>query len=191
VSFKGWYISLEPWNFVGDSTRAKILNEFLTSVTATCKEMDKKRGKNKPIALSIFFNKNLTSADDVVAIYGDEVLKKSGVDILLLQDSLAVNGWSEDYVPVMQKYFAAFKTVSERNNMKFWVLAENFEPEHHATSIERLTAQLTAEEAYTSTFVTFDYYHYMNPLVSNIPLAPLSERQKLYNDYKNKFVEPK
>jgi hypothetical protein len=190
-SFKGWYISLEPWNFGNDVTRINILNDFLKTVTSSCKGADKKNGKTRQVAFSIFFNQSLASASDMSMIYGDGVLKNSGVDILMLQDSIIINGWSPDYVPVLKQYFEAGRLASQRNNMQFWAVVENFEPSHHSTGMERLAAQLSAEAEYPSKLVTFDYYHYMNPVASDVPLAPQEERQKLYADYKQRFIKPK
>ena len=191
ASFKGWYISLEPWNFGNDVTRINILNDFLKTLTARCKAADKKKGKTRQVAFSIFFNQKLASANDMSMIYGDGVLKNSGVDIVMFQDSLIINGWSPEYVPILKQYFEAGRSASQRNNMEFWAVVENFEPNHHSTGIERLAAQLTAEAAYPSKLVTFDYYHYMNPVASDAPLAPQVERQKLYADYQQTFIKPK
>jgi hypothetical protein len=187
-SFKGWYITLEPWNFV-DPGKAVILNDFIKAVSAECRKEDKKRNKKRQIAIAAYFNMNLASPEETEKIYSEKVLKNAGIDILLLQDSIAVNGWNEDKNPVLSKYFEKFRAAANKNGAQFWALVENFEPGHRATTIERIKEQFRAEKDYASTFITFEYYHYMNPLVSGIPLAPQNDRLRLYNEYKRDFVD--
>lgn len=190
-SFQGWYISHELWNIKADAEKQRVSHNFLKTVTQKLKET-----KND-IAMSAYFHieenvnePEYSSPQEVTDIYRDSIFKDSGINILMLQDSLIVNTWSEDKLPKLKEYFKAYSDACRPNNIKMWALVENFENDKHPAKIERIKKQFRAEKDFSDTFVTFEYYHYMNKTTPDpIPLSPLKERRVLYNDYKRDFVD--
>jgi hypothetical protein len=67
---------------------------------------------------------------------------------------------------------------------QFWASVESFQCDQMPTSFERLAAQLRCAKKYAEMIVTFDCYHYLNPLgFSHDPVHKAVE-EKLYAAYK-------
>jgi hypothetical protein len=228
-SFKGWYVPNEPWNIpskamAGDKLKTKLVRDFFKSISEFCKK-DLRSGKK--VAAAAYFEPKIeahtTTPEDTAESY-KVILDGSGLDILMLQDGVGVRGWDQ-----LKEFFRAYRAAVEHVNDKrphsqkllFWSDLENFAGQAVA-DVGRIRRQLNEEREFVSKFVTFDYYHYMNPVVpdcritvegavtkqtvcqgvepgcgmcrdrfgvgnarpeSDVVVAPLAERKRLYDDY--------
>lgn len=101
-SFKGWYIAHELWNFpIGqDPNRDKkqeLFRQFLSRVAAKCRELNSRKeadgkGRDRPVAVSAFFNpwfdRNMAGPEVTTRVF-TSILRETGVNTLILQDSVA------------------------------------------------------------------------------------------------------
>jgi hypothetical protein len=100
-SFRGWYIAYELWNFpfrsdAGRGKKQEMLRQFLSSVAAKCDELNGRKeadgkGVDRPVAVSAFFNPwfdQSMAGPPVTTDTFKSVLTGSGIDMLILQDSV-------------------------------------------------------------------------------------------------------
>lgn len=169
---------------------------------------------NKKIVVSPYFVPKwrveqdwLSPAEQVKEIYY-RTLYNTGVNILMLQDGTGartIRGDAQDkekwrdlsaYLHEVTKYTEAFRGAaqqlsSEENleELKFWGNLESFEPEWIPTDIQRLEKQFQAQPLGVSNFVTFDFFHYLNPIVPNgYGNGTQEQRKTLYCDYLERFL---
>jgi hypothetical protein len=102
-SFKGWYIAYELWNFpFGDQSpeskkKQELLRLFLSRVVDKCKGLNARKeadgmGRERGVAVSAYFNPwfdQAAAGPPVTGIVYTSILTGSGVDTLILQDSVA------------------------------------------------------------------------------------------------------
>lgn len=143
----------------------------------------------------------LSSADEVRDIYF-RMLSGTGINILMLQDGVgarATRGSVQDnakwqdlsaYLTEVVNYSAAFRSAAADLNetgsdkIEFWANLESFEPGSLPTDVQRLIRQFQAQPSGVSRFVTFDVYHYLNPVIPDgYGNGSLAQRKKLYCDY--------
>lgn len=219
-SFSGWYVPQELWNFADPSgDRASLLNEFFSTLTtflrgglaAATPHLQSKAARMR-IATSPYFNREypghssypLSGPAEVRRTFGT-ILGGSGVDVLMIQDSLSVKGYDDDL-------FGAFADAARDAGVEWWANVENFDPAQRPASIHRFSEQICQVAAHgPAKLVTFDFYHYMNPVLPDccpgpggLPVpcggtpagvctdrwdfpvvsAPLPLRKALYDDYR-------
>lgn len=209
-SFKGWYIPNEMWNIrSSDMAKARLLNDFLSSISKYCKrdiESDRRLrdiASQKRVAAAPYFDPDVNElhspAGEVKDVY-NTILKGSGVDVLMLQDRVGVLGW-DTVAPHLEEYFAAFRDACKgvKPEVDFWAVVEVFRP--GATHSEpsdgtHLKDQFCIERETASRTIAFDYYHYMNPVVPDAGapgetavIGGFEGRRGLYNYYKNNFID--
>lgn len=205
-AFAGWYIPLEVWNIddqslEGDVPASKLLNSFYSQVSKYCKieiaknEKDdslKVAAKAKKIAISPFFNITDTSmstktAEEITPIYV-KILTSSGIDLLIPQDSVVINGIDDRSAAYLLSFHNAVdivnKNKSDRNSpIDFWINIESFDTSANPVvpaSIARIKKQFCiARKANPGSYVTFDYYHYMNPDVSDCHFDQATGKQTI------------
>jgi hypothetical protein len=174
ASFVGWYIPQEIWNiperaYTGNKPTTELLNRFFREITQYCKIT---LASNKEVAISPFFSTakaqwNTEKPSDITPNY-IKILDNSGIDILMLQDRVGVNGLDKKLDVYFQAFRDAVDSINGKRNqpaIQFWVNLENFEGDQPA-KIERIKKQFCLERRFNpSKFVTFDFYHFMNPEV--------------------------
>jgi hypothetical protein len=209
-SFKGWYIPNEMWNIrSADLEKAKLLGRFLSSISKFLKN-DLTRPsplQNKARAMQIliapYFNPRVdkihSPPDEVRSVYG-EILKDSGVNVVVLQDRVGALGWNpvKDH---LRYYFEAFRETCKSANpqIDLWAVVEIFESDGINTKPSdgsHLKDQLCIESGYAAKTIAFDYYHFMNPVVPDAgapieraALGGFVQRKKLYNFYRSNFID--
>jgi hypothetical protein len=193
--------------------RADIYDEKKRDTTLT---NEKELLAGKEVAMSPYFvpkwrdDQNwLSTADEVQDIYF-RTLHETGLNILMLQDGVGartLRGNEQDnakwkdlptYLREVTKYTDAFHQVcndlSETGPGKvaFWANLESFEPGWISTNVQRLESQFQAQPPGVSKFVTFDFYHYLNPVVPDgYGNGSLAGRKTLYCGYLDRFMKKK
>jgi hypothetical protein len=122
-----------------------------------------------------------------------QLLAGSGVDIVLLQDSVGAQQWGSDIVSHDAPYFAAFQAACQATGVRLWADTECFQitPTNWlACDAARLKQQFAATAPFVEEFVTFDFLNYMNPVafLSSWNQARRASMLKLFADYKAQFV---
>ncbi len=199
-SFGGWYVPIEAWNFKNDDEKIRLLNKFLASVAASCHKVS----NGKPVAFSPYYNPDpdLAPAMETSAVYS-EVLKDTKVDILILQDGVGARGLAK-VGPHRLPYFQAFRQACMSNNVKFWGNLECYRSVDGAlapTTVDSLVEQFAAVKDVPAAYVTWDFFHFMNPneynnaaggeIVGMCKGGPAGPRRQLYQRYVDKFIKGK
>lgn len=185
-SFAGWYLPYEPWTAEYTPAEVARLREFFSQVQQRCQSVS----GNGVLAISPFVSAQRPSPCRVEQLYSD-LLSDSGVSILMLQDSVGAQGWSNDIPQRVRPYAQAFQRACATNSVRFWANLESFRiADFSPCDPERLKRQFDAMGALPEKFVTFDFVHYMNPVVF---LNSWSEERRarmkaLYHGYVTDFV---
>jgi hypothetical protein len=181
-SFAGWYLPQELRDANYPSQHIDALRNFLKGLGDWCRTLS--GGKRVLISPSMsglvppeLFERSYTS-----------LLLGSGVDVVILQDGIGARGWDNDLEGHVVPYFRAMRAACQTAGVTMWSVIEIF---HHGgkpsesapASIERVDRQLAAESPFVSTFVMFDFFHYMSPYRGDA-------QKRLYNDYLHELVAP-
>ncbi len=188
-SFTGWYIPLETWT--GDYQTAEIdrLRSFFRGVHDGCCALS----GEVPIAISPFINTDRTSPNRTRQVY-QALLRDSGIDIVLLQDSVGAQAWNIGIREHSAPYFEAFQAACQTNGVKLWANLESFQVSGSTfvpCEPARFKMQFDSAAPYVETFMTFDFFHYMNGTVflSYWNAAYRSAMQRLHDEYRKDYVE--
>ncbi len=196
-SFFGWYLSHEignefadiPGNRKGWFTDPEKLYGFYRSLQEHCVAT-----LNKPVALSPYFNNS--SGFMSAANFGSEYetfLDEVKINLIMLQDGIGERRKDAKRVfHYIYPFFNRFKALCKEKEVEFWGNVENFNlngKNRTPTDIERFSVQIGSAAPFVRRLVTFDFFHYMNPLGHLYP-QPIQEAQKkLYDDYKRVYVD--
>jgi formylglycine-generating enzyme required for sulfatase activity len=187
-SFAGWYIPYEPWTADYQPAEIARLRLFLQQIHAACLQIS----GDMPLAISPFISAQRPPPCQVEQTYR-QILDQSGPDLLLLQDSVGAQKWETDIRPHVAPYFHAFRAACDATGVRLWANIESFRitaASFFPADAARLSRQLGAAAPFVDQFVTFDYFHYMNPVgfLSSWDANRRSQMQRLYADYKAAFV---
>lgn len=188
-SFAGWYIPYEPWT--ADYTPAEVsrLRSFFQSIDASCRLVS----GEAPLAISPFISGARPSPCRVEQLY-IQLLDQSGIDILLPQDSVGAQQWETGIGQRVAPYFEAFRNACQSTGVTLWANLESFRISRGVfgpCDAFRLRKQFDATAPFVEEFVTFDFLHYMNPVVflNSWDQARRARMQQLYSDYKAAFAD--
>lgn len=187
-SFAGWYIPYEPWTASYQPAEIARLRSFLQQIHAACLRIS----GEMPLAISPFISAQRAPPCQVEQNYR-QILDQSGLDLLLLQDSVGAQQWETGIRQHVAPYFQAFRAACDATGVRLWANLESFRLTTTGfvpCDAARLRKQLDATSPFVDQFVTFDYLHYMNPVVflSGWDAGRRSQMQQLYSDYKAVFV---
>jgi hypothetical protein len=161
-SFAGWYVPQELRYYDFKPEHVAALRGFLR------RQSDHYRGLSggKTVAVSACLAQS-TSPEQYRTLFA-EMLAGSGVDVLILQDGVGANRWEKRMDTKVVPYFRVMREVCGEEEIALWSDIEIFR--HRATGrgrepapIERVLAQIEAESPFVSSFVMFDFFHYMSP----------------------------
>jgi len=193
-SFVGWYFPEEIWDAAFSNETISVLNPLLKFISGHCQELSsplKRSFAMSPYASRLHYD----SVDEIVAAQST-LLKDTGVDVLMLQDSVGDLNLKEDEdISVrLKKHFTAFSKVAANLNIRLWAELESFEQVGRVrkpTNIARFKKQFQYSYPYLDktnpVYVVYDYLHYLSLIDAKMPDADL--RAKLYDDYKREFVD--
>lgn len=188
-SFAGWYIPYEPWTANYQPAEITRLRAFLQGIDVGCREV----AGDQPISISPFISAQRPPPCQVENLYS-QLLSQSGIDILLLQDSVGAQQWSIDIPQKLFPYYRAFKAACDAAGVQLWANLESFQITNGAfvpCNIDRFRRQFEAAAPFVTTCVTFDFLHYMNPVafLSGWDAQRRDTMRKLYADYTAGFVD--
>ncbi len=192
-AFGGWYIPLENWvgKYEQGDEFPKGWHDFFQAVTGACK-----RQVDKPVAISPFLPFiGYVTPEDAAARTFAEIVKGTGVDIVMLQDSVGAKPdlWSAaKAAPCLRSLRKALP-----KGTKLWANLENFELQGGRNvpgTLVRFDAQIDAARGIEGLdqLVTFEFFYYMNGTVFFQYLRDIpnyeSRMTKMYEGYKAKYV---
>lgn len=195
-AFGGFYYPVEIANLgFEEKENWDLLAWLLDSVAVETHKLG-----DKKLAISPFFNTELTPADEWGEMW-DYVLSKSAIDIIMLQDGVGVEPHTIDKIA---PFYEAVRNACDKNNKSFWANSELFTNKSgdrgtmdaEPTRIETLLQQMQIEAEYADTFVCFSYMsldpfvELLSPDGSNAAMNlsySLEKRTELYNDYKKYY----
>jgi formylglycine-generating enzyme required for sulfatase activity len=188
-SFAGWYLPYEPWTGNYQPAELERLRSFFQGVHASCQAVS----GTMPMAISPFISSSRPPPCQVEQIYS-QLLNQSGIDILLLQDSVGAQQWESNIVQRVAPYFQAFQSACQATGVQLWANLESFKitaGTFGPCDAARLRKQFEAAAPFVEDFVTFDFLHYMNPVafLSTWDQARRDRMQQLFSDYKAGFVD--
>lgn len=174
-SLAGWYIPQELRYYDFKTEHVAALRGFLRRQSDHCRALS----GGKPVAVSPCLAQS-TTAEAFRKLFGD-MLAGSGIDIVILQDGVGANRWEKHMDTKVVPYFRALREICDEEEIELWSDIEVFR--HRTTGrgrepapIERVLAQIDAEYPFVSSFVMFDFFHYMSPWRGE-------EQKRLYEDY--------
>ncbi|MEO5970820.1 MAG: DUF4434 domain-containing protein [Bdellovibrionia bacterium] len=189
-SFQGWYISYELSDADFDDDEIESVNHFLKRTSLGLKGLSRKKYS---VGLSTFFNGRIPPAA-VQKVYS-EILKGSGINILMVQDGVGVHNWNNQVAEKVTPYMNAFRLAARKNGIRMWGVVESFvntkdsparlkaghNSERAPADILRLKEQLQIHAAYPEEkILTFDFFHYMSPYRG-------AAQKSLYDNYLFQF----
>lgn len=205
-AFAGWYIPQEMWNHGYKPGHIAALASYFGRLSRHCKGL-----LQKPVAVSPYFNPTLSFIDpDTPAQnarkFADnyrQFLGGAGLDIVMVQDGVGARCLDSlaqaDLDALVQPYFYELTTACLEKGVDCWANLENYKTVRggcrdnqafagYPTDFARFRRQLTAAEPFFSTFVTFDFFHYMNPhghLQSDATYV--RDQRALYDEYRRAY----
>ncbi|MBS2008131.1 MAG: DUF4434 domain-containing protein [Cyanobacteria bacterium SZAS TMP-1] len=194
-SFAGWYLPEEIWDAAFSTETISVLNPLLKLLSNYCQSISPS-DRERPFAMSPKASR--LHYDGVDEIYAShlELLKDTGVDILILEDSIGdLNLKEDDDISVrLKKHFTAFSRVAEALKIPLWAVLETFEQQgtvRKPTNLARLKKQFQYSYPYldkkSPRFFAYDFLRYMSLPQTKYPNPEL--RAKLFDDYKRDFVD--
>ena len=189
TSFAGWYLPYESWTASYQPAEVQRLRSFFQAVHASCQAIS----GDVPLAISPFISSSRPPPCQVEQLYG-QILDQSGIDILLLQDSVGAQKWETNILQRVAPYFQAFQNACKATGVRFWANLESFKISNGKfgpCDAARLRKQLEATAPFVDAFVTFDSLNYMNPVafLASWDQTRRAQMQQLYSDYKAAFVD--
>jgi formylglycine-generating enzyme required for sulfatase activity len=187
-SFAGWYLPYESWTGAYQPVEVERLRRFFQAVDAACGLVS----GEKPLAISPFISSYRPSPCEVENLYR-QLLDRTGIDILLLQDSVGAQQWDRDIRQRTAPYFQALQKACKATGVQFWANLESFQISNGVFgpgTATRLQQQFDAAAPHVEKFITFDFVHYMNPVafLSWWDQARRDQMRQFYSDYKAAFV---
>lgn len=183
-SFGGWYLSYEISNITAiTSTEQANLNAFFKPIVS---EMKLKTPK-ETVMISPFYNSNLSVQGSLAnwATAIENIFKGTGVDILALQDSVGVGYNSVDQLSSLYDYT---KKGTDAAGLKLYANTETFTSianDNVTAPIDRITSQMTAENAYVTGYTAFSIDHFQAKYSDDpAKIAGYNEYMSYYLAYK-------
>lgn len=188
-SFAGWYLPYEPWTANYQPAEVQRLRSFFQGVHTSCQLIS----GDMPLAVSPFISSLRPPPCQVEQLYR-QLLDQSGIDILLLQDSVGAQQWENDIVSRVAPYFEAFQNACTATGVRFWANLESFRISGGVfgpCDATRLRKQFDAAAPFVAEFVTFDFLHYMNSVafLNSWDQSRRNRMQQLLSDYQAGFVD--
>lgn len=204
-AFYAWYIGQEIYMCWPDQATYDYIFKLYPALVKLCKQ-----SANHPVTVSPFFildrdqiyGKFRFNEPDEYRDFWTKLLKKSGIDILMLQDS----GEHFSYVTMDQRrpFFQAMQAACKASGTKLWgnvevaeyicespqAFVQKYGRVHHSTvplpwrpvPIDRLKQKLDLAAEYSDQIVSWGYKEYCRPEIG-------PEAAKWYEDYKAYYHE--
>lgn len=180
VTFAGWYINWEMDNFAEYNSLTKHKENMIEALQMVSGHL-KTLNPALPSSIAPFFNTTGGSSAQQYGQFWYEVLSKTDVDILMLQDGIGVNHATLDQLPEWYQQVCAGVRAAGK---ACWSDLENFttgaDENFYPAPIERLIQQHQIAAQYIDRIVTFSYLSYMSPVDPNH--APYYQSYKAYVD---------
>ncbi|HSV74711.1 MAG TPA: DUF4434 domain-containing protein [Chthonomonadales bacterium] len=180
-SFRGWHVPQETWGEPFDPAQIDLHRAFLRRVSDGCKRLS----GPLPVSAATFYT--TTTPPDAVRDAYARMLDGAGVDTLLVQDGIGVQGWDNRIEDVAPAYLAAFRDACLAAGVEVWAVIENFRRRPGSASGfmpapgPRVLRQLAAAAPFTRRRMTFDFVNYMSP-------ARGPEQRRLFEHYVREAV---
>lgn len=186
-AFTGWYLSHEISNELGWYSNPALLYEFFGGIRNSCVQT-----LNKPVAHSPYFTGSFK--EEFSLSYG-AFLDETHINIVMLQDGIGRESplFLSDSIVGNMTFLAEFSMLCKNRNVEVWSNVESFtrvdDNTFAPTEINRLSLQIGSAAPFVRRLVTFDFFHYMNPFGHLKDGDFRTAQKKLYDDYKQVYVD--
>ncbi len=187
-SFAGWYLPQETWTGNYSDAEISAINRFFRDTSAACKKLSP-----APVFISPFISSERPAAAVAGQIYA-RILTNSGIDVVMLQDSVGAHLWDSNIMSNTEPYFREFRAACDQTGVTLWANVESYQlttGQFEPCTFERLRHQIGCASRHTSRMITFDFFHYMNPVVrlSWWNSSRVAAMAALYTQYKSNLVD--
>ena len=194
-AFHGWYIPYELCDaFLADERHRQSVASTFRHMVESCHRL----APEKPTMISPYFTTDLPDAA-FVEIWSD-VISRSGVDIVAMQDSvgaLNVSGTETLRMQYLRHYIEQIANICEEAGAEFWWNVETFSQTRGTPIDTRGWAAVTADFARVATqigfaaqrarkIINFDFPHYFSP---GYPNREIAERNAVFYEAYNTWYE--
>jgi hypothetical protein len=174
-SFAGWYI---PQEIRYGNLRPELVSQlrgFLRRQSDHCRAIS----GGKPVAIAP--TPAQSPSPEAFRAFIADILAGSGVDILILQDGVGANRREKSMDSNVVPYFRAMRETCDPAGIELWSDIEIFQHRTRGSGREpapvgRILEQIDAESSFVTSFVMFDFFHYMSPCRGG-------EQERLFEDY--------
>jgi hypothetical protein len=163
-TFAGWYINWEMDNYAGYNRRARQRENIITALQIVSGHLDE-LNPSLPSSIAPFFN---TAGGSSAQDYGRlwyEVMSKTSVDILMLQDGIGVDHTTLEQLPEWYQQVCAGVRAAGK---ACWSDLENFatgpDGNLYSAPVDRVIQQHQIAAQYVGRIVTFSFISYMSPV---------------------------
>ena|GEM_PF-3028960 len=194
-SFAGWYLPEEIWDAAFSEETIAVLNPLIKLLSTYCQSISPS-DRERPFAMTPKASRLHYDSEEEIYRSHLELLKGTGVDVLMLEDSVGdLNLKEDDDISVrVKKHFTAFSRVAADLKIPLWACLETFEQQgtvRKPTNISRLKKQFQYTSVYldkkNQQFFAYDYLRYLSLPVTKYPNPEM--RGKLFDEYKRDFID--
>lgn len=165
--FAGWYINWEMDNFAGYNRRARHKENIIEAFQIVSSHL-KSLNPYLPSSIAPFFNASGGSSAQEYGRFWYEVMSRTEVDILMLQDGVGVNHATLEQLPEWYQQVCAGVRAADK---ACWSDLENFtageDEDFYPAPLDRLIRQHQIAAQYVDRIVTFSFLSYMSPVNPN------------------------
>lgn len=163
-TFAGWYINWEMDNFAGYNRRVNHRENIIEALQLVSGHL-KALNPNLPSSIAPFFNTSGGASAEDYGQFWFEIMNKTEVDILMLQDGIGVNHATLEQLPDWYRQVCAGVRVAGK---ACWSDLENFASDVdgslYPAMTERVLQQHQIAARYVDRIITFSYISYMSPV---------------------------
>ena len=179
-TFAGWYINWEMDNFAGYNRRVKHQQNIIEALQLVSTHLETLH-PNLPSSIAPFFNTAGGSSAEKYGKFWYEIMSKTGVDILMLQDGIGVNHATLDQ---LTDWYEQVCTGVRAAGKACWSDLENFatgkDENFYTAPSERVIQQHQIAAQYVERIITFSFLSYMSPVDPDH--SPYYQAYKAYVD---------
>lgn len=163
-AFAGWYINWEMDNFAGYNRRAKHKENIIEALQVVASHLIG-LNPNLPSSIAPFFNTRGGSSAREYGQFWVEVMSRTDINILMLQDGIGVNHATLEQLPEWYQWVCSGVHAAGK---ACWSDLENFaigeDGNFYPAPLERLIQQHQIAAQYVDRIVTFSFLSYMSPV---------------------------
>ena len=191
--FGGFYLPQELANHGYPDAELAPIRDYIRALGKHCRQIS----GDRPVAVSPYFNPDTTAFADPTRFASDlkRILDDSGVTEVMLQDGVGVREVATADIPAKVVPFYRAVAAALTTGQHLWGNVECFEhrdgKDFPVTDFARFADQRRAVGPLVERLVTWEFFHYLNPLGHTVADAAHRGAEKaLYEAYQRELAGP-